>query len=93
MLNTHFRGVNVPMGIALEDNSLAIGTALEVWEFHNAPAVAARLAPEGSHDACFLPRGSHTTGNIQIHEMAWGGRRTVVRQHAVFVPLHTGHSL
>lgn len=73
MLNTHFRGFNVPMGIALEGNRLAIGTALEIWEFHNAPAVAARLAPEGSHDACFLPRGSHTTGNIQIHEMAWGG--------------------
>src|SRR4029078_1286664 len=26
----------------------------------------------GRHDACFLPRSSHVTGNIQIHEMAWG---------------------
>jgi len=23
------------------------------------------------HDACFLPRRSHTTGDVQIHEMAW----------------------
>lgn len=23
------------------------------------------------HDACYLPRRSHCTGNIQIHEMAW----------------------
>ena len=71
-LNTHFRGFNVPMGIALDGDRLAIGTGLEIWEFHNVPAVASRLEPAGKHDACFLPRGSHTTGNIQIHEMAWG---------------------
>jgi uncharacterized protein (TIGR03032 family) len=71
-LNTHFRGFNVPMGLALAGDRLAIGTALEIWEFHNAPAVADKLEPAGKHDACFLPRGSHTTGNIQIHEMAWG---------------------
>jgi uncharacterized protein (TIGR03032 family) len=71
-LNTHFRGFNVPMGIALDGDRLAIGTGLEIWEFHNVPAVAARLEPARKHDACFLPRGSHTTGNIQIHEMGWG---------------------
>jgi uncharacterized protein (TIGR03032 family) len=71
-LNTHFRGFNVPMGLALAGDRLAIGTALEIWEFHNSPAVAGKLEPAGKHDACFLPRGSHTTGNIQIHEMAWG---------------------
>ena len=32
----------------------------------------AKLEPPGRHDACFLPRSSHVTGNIQIHEMAWG---------------------
>jgi uncharacterized protein (TIGR03032 family) len=74
MLNTHFRGFNVPMGLAVQGDRLAIGTALELWEYHNAPAVAAKLEPAGKHDACFLPRGSVTTGDIQIHEMAWGGR-------------------
>jgi len=73
VLNTHFRGFNVPMGLAVQGDRLAIGTALEIWEFHNAPAVGAKLEPPGKHDACFLPRGSHTTGNIQIHEMAWVG--------------------
>jgi uncharacterized protein (TIGR03032 family) len=72
VLNTHFRGFNVPMGLAVQGDRLAIGTALELWEYHNAPAVAAKLEPAGKHDACFLPRGSVTTGNIQIHEMAWG---------------------
>ena len=76
-LNTHFRSFNVPMGLALKGDRLAIGTSLEIWEFHNTPAVAANLESTGMHDACFLPRGSHTTGNIQIHEMAWGAANPI----------------
>jgi uncharacterized protein (TIGR03032 family) len=25
------------------------------------------------HDACFIPRASHVTGDIGVHEVAWGG--------------------
>jgi uncharacterized protein (TIGR03032 family) len=71
-LNAHFRGFQAPMGMALNGDRLAIGTKVQVWEFVNVPAVAARLDPPGQHDACYLPRSSHFTGNIQIHEMAWG---------------------
>ncbi len=71
-LNTHFRGFSKPMGVAVDGNRLAIGTGMEIWEYHNAPAVARQLEPAGSHDACFLPRSSVCTGDIQIHEMAWG---------------------
>ncbi len=71
-LNTHFRGFSKPMGLAVDGDRLAIGTSVEIWEYHNAPAVARRLEPAGSHDACFLPRSSVCTGDIQIHEMAWG---------------------
>ena len=71
-LNTHFRAFQAPMGMALAGDRLAIGTKIQVWEFVDVPAVAARLDPPGRHDACFLPRSSHVTGNIQIHEMAWG---------------------
>ena len=70
-LNTHFRGFGKPMGLAVAGNRLAIGTALEIWEYHNAPAVARRLEPAGRHDACFLPRSSVCTGDVQVHEMAW----------------------
>jgi uncharacterized protein (TIGR03032 family) len=70
-LNTHFRTFSRPMGLAAAGGRLALGTALEVWEFHNLPAVARRLEPSGSHDACFLPRQAHVTGDVQIHEMAW----------------------
>src|SRR5262245_19450282 len=44
-LNTHFRGFSKPMGLAVHGDRLAIGTTLEIWEYHNVPAVARRLEP------------------------------------------------
>src|SRR5215510_14743051 len=38
-LNTHFRSFNKPMGLAVDGDRLAIGTSVEIWEYHNAPAV------------------------------------------------------
>jgi uncharacterized protein (TIGR03032 family) len=71
-LNTHFRSFQAPMGLALDGNKLAVGTTIQVWEYADVPALTAKLDPPGRHDACFLPRASHVTGNIQGHEMAWG---------------------
>jgi uncharacterized protein (TIGR03032 family) len=73
VINTHFRAFNKPMGMAVGQGRLAIGTAVDVWEFRNVPAVAAKLDPPGKHDACYLPRSSHVTGDVQIHEMAYVG--------------------
>jgi uncharacterized protein (TIGR03032 family) len=71
VVNTHFRSFPKPMGLTVQGNRLALGTALEIWEFHNVPPVAAKLEPAGKHDACFLPRSRHATGEVLIHEMAW----------------------
>ncbi|MCO6047900.1 TIGR03032 family protein [Aeoliella sp. ICT_H6.2] len=78
VLNTHFRNLLKPMGLAVEGGRLAIGCSVDVWEFHNVPAVCAKLDesddyPTGGakHDTCYLPRRSHCTGDVQIHEMAW----------------------
>ena len=77
-LNTHCRGFRSPMGLALTDGGtrLAIGTTAQVWDFRDVPEVARRLSPPGRHDACFMPRSSHITGDVRIHEMAYdaGGR-------------------
>jgi uncharacterized protein (TIGR03032 family) len=35
--------------------------------------------PSSFHDACFLPRSSHVTGNVLIHEMAYGAGGEVGR--------------
>ena len=72
LLNVHFRAFRAPMGLALGGGRLAVGTQMQVWEFEDVPAVCAKLDPPGTHDACFLPRASHFTGNIQGHEMAYG---------------------
>jgi uncharacterized protein (TIGR03032 family) len=73
VINTHFRAFNKPMGMAIAPGRLAVGTAVDVWEFRSVPAVAAKLDPPGKHDACYLPRSAHVTGDIQIHEMAYVG--------------------
>ena len=78
VLNTHFRNLMKPMGLAMQGGRLAIGCSIDIWEFHNVPAVCPKLHESYEykdstfkHDACFMPRRSHTTGDIQIHEMAW----------------------
>src|SRR2546423_14273700 len=63
-LNTHFRTFRKPMGLAVAGDRLVVGTAAEIWEYHNVPAVARRLEPPGKHDACFLPRLAHCTGDV-----------------------------
>src|SRR5258708_5843877 len=55
-LNAHFRTLAAPMGLALRGDRLAIGTSIQVWEYRDVPAVAAKLDPPGRHDVCFLPR-------------------------------------
>ena len=72
-VNTHFRNFLRPMGLAADATCLAVGTALEIRTFRNMVPVCRRLKPPGRHDACFLPRDSHVTGNIDIHEMSWVG--------------------
>lgn len=70
-LNTHFRAFHKPMGVAVQGNKLAIGGQKTVWELHNMPSVARKIEPVGKHDACYLPRRIHITGDIDIHEMAF----------------------
>ncbi len=72
-LNTHFRSFHKPMGMAAQGNKLAVGGQKTVWELHNMPALARKIEPIGKHDACYLPRRIHITGDIDIHEMAFAG--------------------
>jgi len=71
-LNTHFRGFETPMGLALSGPKLAIGTQSQVWEYQNLPQVAAKLEPAPErHDACYIPRRINYTGDIRIHDVAY----------------------
>ncbi len=75
LLNTHFRPFNKPMGLAADQQRLCLGTAYQIWELRNIPAVAPKLDPPSKHDACYLPRQLHVTGDIDIHEMALASDR------------------
>lgn len=72
-INTHFRIFKKPMGIAANSHKIALGCSNQIWELCNVPAAGAKIEPVGKHDACYLPRKSHITGDIDIHEMEWGG--------------------
>ncbi len=59
------------MGLAADDDRLAIGTKNTIWFLRNDRTTAADLDPPGRHDACYLPRSCHVTSDIAIHEMVW----------------------
>lgn len=61
------------MGLAVRPDAIAVGALAQVWHLQAAHDVAARVEPAGRHDACFLTRSSHYTGEIQAHELAWAG--------------------
>jgi uncharacterized protein (TIGR03032 family) len=83
-----------PMGLAVDGGRLAIGTRKEVWHLRDAPDIAPRIEPAGHHDACFLPRSCHVTGDIGVHEMAWAGEELwiVNTRFSCLCTLHTDYS-
>ena len=56
--NTHFVAFESPMGIAVQNDRLAIGTADAVWDFRK-------------YQSAFFPRNAHLTGDIRVHEIAF----------------------
>lgn len=63
-----------PMGVAVMGDRLAVATEAEVILFANAPLLAPHYpgtAP-GQYDALLLPRTTYLTGNLQIHDLAYG---------------------
>jgi uncharacterized protein (TIGR03032 family) len=72
-LSTLVRTFDRPMGLAADARRIALGTRDGVWFLRNAPDIAPRVEPAGLHDACYLPRSCHVTGDIGVHELAWAG--------------------
>src|SRR5947209_16280250 len=64
-ISTLVRTFDQPMGLAADARGLTVGTRNQVWTFRNAPDIAPRVEPSGQHDACFVPRSCHVTGDIR----------------------------
>src|ERR687887_360692 len=56
------------MGLAVTPDGVAVGARAQIWFLKSAPELAAQVAPGGRHDACYLTRCSHFTGEVQAHE-------------------------
>jgi uncharacterized protein (TIGR03032 family) len=69
------RSFERPMGLAVDPRRISLGTRDQIWSFRNAPDLAPQVEPVGVHDACFIPRASHVTGDIGVHEVAWAGEK------------------
>src|SRR5947199_188208 len=67
-LSTLVRTFDQPMGLAVDGRRLALGTRTQIWFLRDAPDIAPRVEPAGLHDACYLPRSCHVTGDIGVHE-------------------------
>ena len=77
------------MGLTVDVRRLTIGTRNQIWFLRNAPDIAPQLEPVGMHDACFIPRNSHVTGDIQVHELAWAGEELWLVNTPIFPVLCT----
>lgn len=71
-VSTLLRTFDQAMGLAIEPGRMAVGTRHTIWFLRDAPDIAPQLEPHGVHDACYVPRSAHVTGDIRIHEMAFG---------------------
>jgi uncharacterized protein (TIGR03032 family) len=83
------------MGIARDGDRLAVGTRAAVLEYRDVPAVAARLDDTlGPHDACFIPRHKHVTGDVRVHDLAYAGGELwlVATRFSALATLDADHS-
>ncbi|HEV3383242.1 MAG TPA: TIGR03032 family protein [Gemmata sp.] len=93
-LSSLIRTLDRPMGIACRNEMLAVGTRGQVWFWQNAPQLSPELNSVENHDACYVPRSSHVTGDIRIHEMAWAGNELwfVNTRFSCLCTLHPNYS-
>lgn len=73
-LKIGFHNFERVMGIAINPTQMAVGGKDWVYFLKNDAKLAPQIEPSGSYDACFLTRGAQYTGDISIHDLAWGDR-------------------
>lgn len=67
-----FHNLDQPMGIAVGQRRVALGSRRQIYFLHSAKDLAPTLEPQGTHDACWVTRSSFFTGKIHAHELTWG---------------------
>lgn len=72
VIKTRCHPFQKPMGIAVQQGQLTVGDQNTIWFYQNDPDSIPHIETEDDVSAFYLPRHSHVTGDINIHEMAWG---------------------
>jgi uncharacterized protein (TIGR03032 family) len=96
-VNTHFRSLRRPTGIAVRPDRLAVGARAEVWDYRNSgeSATAAEPGARQRQDACYVPRNRHYTGDVAVHELAYAGEElwVVATRFDCLATLDAEHSI
>lgn len=71
-LDTHFMTCPRPMGLTVDKHRLTLGIWAQILDFRRDDSVCEKVDEHGRVDACYLPRASHVSGMINIHDIAWG---------------------
>jgi uncharacterized protein (TIGR03032 family) len=61
-----------PMGLAVRPDRLVLGIWAQVLDYRRNDVALDVGAGDPLRDACFMPRASHVSGMINIHDIAWG---------------------
>ncbi|MGB5636503.1 MAG: TIGR03032 family protein [Waterburya sp.] len=73
-LSISFHNFERAMGMAVSPTQMAVGGKDWVYFLRNDSNLAPQIDPPGTYDACFLTRGGQYTGDISIHDLAWGNQ-------------------
>jgi uncharacterized protein (TIGR03032 family) len=90
-LRLGFSNFQQAMGIAVGPNGLAIGGPNLIWLLADARSLAAKIEPANHFDRAYLARESFVTGNIHVHELAWGEQGELWLVNTLFSCLCTLH--
>lgn len=67
------RTFDKPMGVAIEENRMAIATRNEILVLENSPELAQHYPGKtDTYDALWLPRITFHTGHVDMHDIAFG---------------------
>jgi len=92
-INTHLRAFPRPMGLAVRSDRLVLGIWAQVLDFRRADH-AIEASADDPVDALFVPRASHVSGMINVHDIAWGdgGLWAVNSTFSCLCNFHPDHS-
>jgi uncharacterized protein (TIGR03032 family) len=72
-IDVNFKDFPRPMGLAVTPQQITLGTLHQVWRFRRSDDALA-LIEDSKVDACYVASASHTTGLVNIHDIAYGNK-------------------